>query len=140
MSWIAGVPAVFVGLMGLCFFLPPIGVILYKLIFRLGCKKAYGTCLRIERNYDPDSESTLIQPVIQFTNEEGGVTEVKTGTTYGLRYMPRVRDTVKLYYRPDTFPIKFQVASRGLWQVSAMLMAAGLVIMLPAILFLILGH
>ncbi|KAB2838031.1 hypothetical protein F9K50_09970, partial [bacterium] len=49
--------------MGLLFFVPPLLVILYKLYFRLGCKKAYGRVLRIERNPDPDGAGLLIQPV-----------------------------------------------------------------------------
>jgi hypothetical protein len=41
---------------------------------------------------------------------------------------------VKLYYRPEEIPVKFQVASRGLWEVAGILMAFGLVLMLPAVL------
>lgn len=129
------IPLYLFAVMGLFFFLPPVAVISYKLWFRAACKKAYGKVVRIERNYDPDSESTLIQPVIAFTDFRGQGLEAKTGTTYGLRYMPRVGQTVKIYYRPDSMPFKFQVASRGLWQVSAILMLTGLVLMLPAILF-----
>ena len=128
----------FMGVMGFLFFLPPLIVILVKLWFRLGCRKAMGRVIRIERNYDPDSESTLIQPVIEFTDSRGQRTEVRTGTGYGLKYMPRLHQSVKIYYRPDEIPIRFQVASRGLWEVSAMLMAAGSVLMLPAILHFLL--
>src|SRR4030095_670589 len=121
--------------MGLLFFLPPLIVILFKLSFRLRCKKAEGRVLRIERNRDPDSGSFLIQPVIEFTDYKGERFEVKTGTGYVSRYMPRFHTNVKIYSRPDEFPVKFEVASRGLWQVSAALMATGAVLMLPAFLY-----
>lgn len=124
----------FVAIMGLLFFLPPLIVILFKMKFRLGCKKAYGRVLRIEKNRDPDSDSILIQPVIEFTDFKGERFEVKSGSGYGLKYMPRPGQTVKLYYRPNQTPVKFQLASRGLWEVSAILMATGLTLMLPAFL------
>ena len=138
MEWIDSLPIYLLGVMGLMFFLPPLIVILVKLKFRLGCRKAMGTVIRIEKNYDPDSHSTLINPVIEFTNENGIRTEAKTGIGYGLKYMPQLHDTVKLYYRPEELPLKCQVASRGLWDVSGVLMATGLLLMLPAILHFLL--
>jgi hypothetical protein len=131
---IDGFATTFLFIMGSLFFLPPLGVIIYKLRFRLGCRKAEGRVLRIERNYDPDSESTLIQPVIHFTDASGAGVEVKTGSGYGLRYMPRVGERVKVYYRPGSQPVKFEIASRGLWEVSATLMGVGLVLMMPALI------
>ncbi|HKX11538.1 MAG TPA: DUF3592 domain-containing protein [bacterium] len=127
--------AFFVGLMGLLFFLPPFGFLLYKLSFRLRSRKAEAKVLRIERNRDPDTGSTMIQPVFEFWTRDGERMEVRTGVRYGLRYMPVVGSTVKLYYRPGTEPLKFDVASRGLWHVSAALMLTGLVLMAPAILY-----
>jgi hypothetical protein len=120
--------------MGLLFFIPPLVVIGFKLAFRLRCKKAFGQVVRIERNYDPEAESTRIQPVIEFRDYRGKFTEFKTGIGYGLKYMPKLNDEVKIYYRPDTDPLQGQVASRGLWEVSVMLMLTGLVLMLPMIL------
>ena len=121
----------FLAVMGLLFFLPPLGVIIYKLSFRIGCRKAVGKCVRIERNRDPETRSVMINPVIEFSDRDGRILEFKTGTGYGLRYMPKVNDAVKLYYRPESNPLQAQVASRGLWQVSLMLMATGLLLMLP---------
>ena len=128
------IPVYLIGIMGLLFFLPPLGVIIFKLAFRIGCLKAYGQVIRIERNRDPDGAGVRIQPVIQFTSRDGEILEFKTGSGYGLRYMPALHATVKLYYRPGSIPLAAQVASRGLWEVSAILMVTGLVLMLPAIL------
>lgn len=130
----------FLGVMGFLFFFPPLIVIAFKLWFRVGCHKAFGKAVRIERNYDPESESTLIQTVIAFTDFRGQRVEVKTGTGYGMKYIPRMGQTVKVYYRPETLPVKFQVASRGLWEVSALLMATGLSLMLPVVLYYFLKH
>lgn len=130
-----GTALALLGVMGLLFFLPPLIVIVFKLCFRLGCKKAYGQAVRIEKNYDSESESTFIQTVIAFTDARGQRVEVKTGTGYGLRYMPRIGQTVKVYYRPEGHPPKFQVASRGLWEVSALLMATGLALLLPVVFY-----
>jgi hypothetical protein len=132
-GFIDGFTTGFMALMGLFFFLPPLGVIIYKLFFRLGCKKVEGKVLRIERNRDPDTGSIMIQPVIEAWTADGERFEVRTGTTYGLKYLPKVGSIVKLYYRSGTVPLKFQVASRGLWEVSAALMATGLVLMAPAV-------
>jgi|GEM_PF-2140116 len=140
MQTIVGLPFIFLAVMGLLFFLPPLLVIFFKMKFRIACLKAMGKVIRIERNYDPESESTAINPVIEFTNQNGETVEVKTGISYGLRYMPRLHQSVKLYYRPNTQPLKFQVASKGLWQVSAILMLTGLTLMLPAILHFLLSY
>lgn len=125
-----------VALMGLLFFLPPFGFLLYKLSFRLFSRKAEAKVLRIERNRDPDSGSIMIQPLFEFWTRDGERVEVRTGVRYGLKYMPVVGSTVKLYYRPGTDPLKFDVASRGLWEVSVILMLTGLVLMAPAIVYI----
>ena len=124
----------FMAIMGLLFFLPPWIVILFKLSFRLGCKKALGKVTRIEKNYDAELGMTLLQSVIEFENQDGERVEYKAGIGYGLRYMPRLHSTVKLYYRPHSQPLKAQIASRGLWEVSAALMLTGLILMLPLLL------
>jgi len=128
----------FLAAMGFLFFLPPLAVIFYKLSYRFRCKKALGRCTRIERNRDPDSDSVMINPIIEFVDYKGEILELKTGSGYGLKYMPRLNSTVKIYYRPDTHPPEGQVASRGLWEVSIFLMLTGLVLMLPLLLKLFL--
>lgn len=130
MSWIMNG---FFALMGFCFFLPPLLFLIYKMIFRLGSRKAKAKVLRIERNRDPDTGSIMIQPVFEFWTADGQRLEARTGVQYGLRYMPVVGTTVKLYYRPDSQPLKVDVASRGLWQVAGILMLTGLVMMAPLI-------
>lgn len=120
--------------MGLLFFLPPLGVIIYKMAFRLACKKVRARVLRIERNRDPDTGSMMIQPVMEFWDRDGQRVEVRSGSGYGLRYLPKPQSEVTIYYRPGTQPLKFQLASRGLWQVSAALMLTGLMLMIPAFL------
>jgi len=121
----------FLAVMGLLFFLPPLIVIAYKLKFRIGSKKAIGKCIRIERNRDPETKSVMINPVIEFYDADGIIREFRTGTGYGLRYMPKLNGWVKLYYRPGTDPLKAQLASRGLWDVSLALMLTGALLMLP---------
>ncbi len=128
----------FFAVMGLLFFLPPFAFILYKLSFRLGSQKAEAKVLRIERNRDPDSGSIMIQPVFEFWTPDGQRLEARTGVRYGLRYMPVVGSQVKLYYRSGTEPLQVDVASRGLWEVSGVLMLTGLVMMAPAIVALLL--
>lgn len=130
-SWTYGMLAV----MGVLYFLPPPIFIFFRLVSRWGCRKAFGKCVRIERNYDPESESTLIQPVIEFADRDGQTHELRTGTGHGLRYMPRVGSTVKVYYRPDSHPFQAHAVHRGMWQVSAVLMLVGLLLMLPAFLW-----
>jgi hypothetical protein len=63
--------------------------------------------------------------------------EAGTGVRYGLRYMPVVGSQVKLYYRPETEPLRVDVASRGLWEVAGALMLTGLAMMAPAIFVLL---
>ncbi|MCC7344440.1 MAG: hypothetical protein IT573_05835, partial [Deltaproteobacteria bacterium] len=50
---------------------------------------------------------------------------------YGLKYLPAVNSTVKLYYRPASQPLRFQVANRGLWEISGIFILVGLLMMLP---------
>ena len=134
-----GFTSIFFAVMGLFFFLPPLGVIAYKLYFRLGCRKAYGQVIRIEKVRDEETDSMMLKVLISFLDEDGRKTEIRNGIQYGLRYMPAVNSTVKVYYRPGTQPLKFQVASRGLWQVSAFLMLPGFLLMLPALLYFLLA-
>ena len=121
----------FVASLGLLFFLPPLLVVLYKLLFRWSCQKAQGRVLRIEKTYDSEADSHRLTPVIEFFDKKGGRFELRPGIRYGLRYLPAVHSTVKIYYRPETQPLKADVANRGLWQVSAILMMTGLLLMLP---------
>lgn len=131
MSGISRWTLYFLAGMGLLFALPPLLVILYKLYFRLACKKAYGRVLRIEKNPDPDGAGLLLQPVIAFHDEDGRLLEVRTGLGYGLKYLPAVNSTVKLYYRTDSQALRVQVASRGLWEISGIFILVGLLMMLP---------
>lgn len=134
MSGISRFTLYFLAGMGFLFFLPPLLVIVYKLAFRLKAKKAYAKVLRIEKNPDPDGAGILIQPVLSFQDEDGRLWEVRTGMGYGLKYLPKVNSTVKLYYRPNRHPLSFQVASRGLWEISGVFILVGLLMMLPWIL------
>ncbi len=133
MNFLDSAFSAFFVLMGLPFFLTPLAFVLYKLAFRIGSKKAQAKVLRIERNRDPDTGSIMIQPVFEFWTADGQRMEARTGVRYGLRYMPVVGTYVKLYYRPGTEPLKLDVASRGLWEVSAVLMLTGLLLLAPAI-------
>ena len=130
MNWLT---SGFLFLMGFLFFFPAFAFLLYKLFRRIGCKRAEGKCLRIERNRDPDSGSIMIQPLIEFWSAEGERCEVRIGTQYGLKYMPAVGSRVRVYYRPGSQPLQFEVASRGLWEVAGILMLVGLAMMAPAL-------
>lgn len=84
----SGIAPFFFAAMGLFFFLPPLGVIAYKLYFRLGCRKAYGQVVRIEKVRDEETDSMMLKVLISFQDEDGRRTEIRNGIQYGLRYMP----------------------------------------------------
>lgn len=110
---------------GVLFILPAVIFILHKLFSRIGCKIAQGKVIRIEKEYDEEGGLIGIRPVIRFTTYRAEQFEVKTGIGHGLKYMPELHATVKVYYDPKD-PQRAQVANRGLWEVSGMLVITGL--------------
>jgi len=111
--------------LGALFIVPAVGVVLWNLFFRIGCKKAIGTVVRIEKGYDKDQGLTSINPIIKFQNYRGEMVEVKPGVGYGLKYMPELHSTVTVYYKTNDSQ-KAQVANKGLWIVSGNLILGGL--------------
>lgn len=122
----------FLAIMGLLFFLPPLIIIFYKMFFRLGRKKTQGKVLSREKKYDPETESYNLITTIEIYTYRGERVFLEYGVGYGLRYLPAVNSTVTIYYDPNN-PKKFQLANRGLWEVSAVLMLTGLTLILPFI-------
>jgi hypothetical protein len=128
----------FLAIMGLLFFLPPLLIIFYKMIFRFGRKKTQGKVLSREKKYDPETESYNLITTIEIFTYRGERFLLEYGVGYGLRYLPPVNSTVTIYYDPRD-PKKFQLASRGLWEVSAVLMFTGLALMSPFIVSIFLN-
>lgn len=114
---------------GLLFIVPTVIFVLFTLFPRLGCKTAQGKVIRIEKEYDEEGGLTMIRPVVQFLTYRAEQFEVKTGIGHGLRYLPELHATVKVYYDPKN-PQRAQVANRGMWEVSGILVITGLGLML----------
>lgn len=119
-------------IMGILFIIPTLGVIVYKMLFRIGCKQAQGQVIRIEKGFDEEQGLTSINPIIEFMTFKGEKKELKTGISYGMKYMPNLHDSVKIYYKTND-PTKAQMLSKGLWEVSGILIVTGLFLLLLGI-------
>jgi len=122
------------GIMGSLFIVPTLYFIIYRMAFRIGCKSVIGTVIRIEKGAPPGvlkgvaeetQGLTSINPIIEYMTYQGEKKELKTGISHGLKYMPNLHDTVKIYYKTKD-PSKAQMANKGLWEVSGMLIIVGL--------------
>lgn len=109
---------------GALFILPTVMFILHKLFSRVGCKTAQGKVIRIEKEYDEEGGLVGIRFVIRFISHRAEQFEVKTGIGHGLKYMPGLHAIVKVYYDPKN-PGRAQVANRGMWEVSGILILTG---------------
>ncbi|MGL5830817.1 MAG: hypothetical protein ACRCZE_01565 [Candidatus Altimarinota bacterium] len=123
---------IFLGIMGILFTLPPLLIIFYKLLFRLNCKKTLGKVLSREKKYDPETESYNLITTIEIYTYLGERYLLEYGIGYGIRYLPPVNSTVTIYYKINN-PQKFQLANRGLWEVSGIFILTGLLMLAPYI-------
>lgn len=126
----------FLAILGILFSFPPLLVIAYKLIFRLGKAKALGKVLSREKKYDAEAESYNLITTIEILTVRGERFLLEYGTGYGLRYLPAVGSQVKIYYDPQN-PHNYQLANRGLWEVSSIFILVGFLMIAPLIIYLL---
>jgi hypothetical protein len=121
--------------MGVLFFLPPLIVIAYKLFFRLGKSKTIGKVLSREKKYDAEAESYNLITTIEIFTHRGEKFLLEYGIGYGLRYLPAIGSEVTVYYDSQN-PKRFQLASRGLWEISFVFILVGFLMCIPLIIYL----
>lgn len=122
--------------MGILFSLPPLIIIAYKIFFRLGKLSTLGKVISRKKKYDTEAESYNLITTIEILTSRGEKHLLEYGTGYGLRYLPAVGSQVKIYYDPQN-PQYYQLVSRGLWEISAVFIFIGFLMIFPFIIYLI---